>query len=110
MLIKVVVKKPNVPAYVEVITNDLRSFQQQVGGYIEVYTDHDFPDGLKAVVNEEGKMHDLAPNLWCYLQHDVLCGTVVFVLADDCSCDFTSIPDNTIDWVLEWCDKNAVEY
>lgn len=68
------------------IENTLTALQDIVGGYIEVvYFSHD----LAAVVNEEGKLLDLAPNF--AIRGDILCGPVVFLGID--GEEFTDAPD-----------------
>jgi hypothetical protein len=59
------------------IENTLEAFQKLVGGYIEVVR---LDEGICAVINEEGKLLDLEPNI--LLRHDYLAGTVVLVTTD----------------------------
>ena len=70
--IKVIVKEPGEPyGHVEVIQNDLRTFQHCVGGPIEVIE----RDGVAIVCHEEGKLLGLAGNFRC--PGDVIAGTAV---------------------------------
>lgn len=73
-LMRVVVKVPDKPAELREIQNTLEALQSAVGGYIEVLR---FAEDCAIIVNEEGKLQNLPPNMW--LCGDVLCGNVVFV-------------------------------
>jgi hypothetical protein len=76
--IRVVVKKPQLPAVELHIPNTLQSFQRLVKGYVEaVYVD----GTLSLYCNEEGKLKDLPLNF--PLNGDVICGTAVFTATDE---------------------------
>ena len=75
--IKVVVKEPGEPAEERIIDNTLKAFQTAVGGFIEAVP---FAEGVTMIVNEEGKILGLMPNL--PFRDDIICGTVVFVGTD----------------------------
>ncbi len=63
----------------EVVTieNTLRSFQQLVGGFIELL---DVSDTVCIIVNEEGKINGLTPNR--RFNGDILVGTILVVGRD----------------------------
>lgn len=71
---KVMIKRVGENPEVVEMVDDLKSYQEIVGGYIEV-----FPlwDGILCICNEEGKLKGLPPNFACY--NDVICGDVIFV-------------------------------
>ena len=88
--IHVMVKEPGHNAKWErrEVENTLRTFQGLVGGYIETVT---VCDGLVLIVNEEGKLQNLEPNV--LVRNDWLAGTVVAVgVAGE---DFASCPLTT---------------
>lgn len=80
-----VIKRPGEGAYVDQIDNDLKVFQDLVGGYIEVLR---ITEDILAVINEEGRIIGLPFN------HDVagydLHGTIVLVATN--GEEFASIP------------------
>ncbi len=63
----------------EVVTveNSLHTFQQLVGGFIEVI---DVSDTVCIIVNEEGKLNNLTPNR--RFNGDILVGTILVVGRD----------------------------
>lgn len=69
------VKEPGKPIDFRVVRDKLETWQGLVGGYIEVTRTN--LHGIMAIVNEEGKLEGLEPNV--NLGWDVLVGTVVFV-------------------------------
>lgn len=89
---KVVVKEPNKAPIEKDIENTLEALQELVGGWIEfsVYNNFDI------VVNEEGKLMGLEPNL-INEYNDVLVGTVVFVGEAD---DEGELTDVNVDKVM----------
>lgn len=82
-MIKVIVKWPNEPVgHVKMVANELKSFQELVGGYIETV-----PAGSGAIVvcNEEGKNRNLQKNFVLGVGFpfiDVICGTAVICGTD----------------------------
>lgn len=87
--IHVMVKEPGHDAKWERrdVENTLRTFQGLVGGYIETVT---VCDGLVLIVNEEGKLQQLEPNV--LFRNDWLVGTVVAVGLDKEGENFASCP------------------
>lgn len=67
---KVIIVKPNVPAYAEEVKNELKELQEIVGGYLEVVP---LLPGAVIVCNEEGKLKGLEPNL--LVGGDIIHGT-----------------------------------
>ena len=86
--IRAIIKRPDeLYGHVTNISNTLENLQRTVEGYIETV-----PFGENVlIVNEEGKLRGLEPNI--KVQSDVLVGTVVLVGIDgeelaDCTLDF----------------------
>ena len=83
----VLVKQPGKPVVKDLIPNDLETFQQLDGGYIETVM---LPQNTVMIVNEEGKLKGLPHNFF-YAGDDIV-GTAVFCSQKDD--DFTDIrPD-----------------
>ena len=74
--IKVIAIKANEEETYIWIDNDLRSFQDFVGGCIQVIP---MGSGIAMIVNEEGKLYGLPGNFFCDETGDVIVGNVVFV-------------------------------
>jgi hypothetical protein len=72
--IKAMVKMPGEGWVQREIDNTLESLQGIVGGYIETLT---LREGLVLIVNEEGVLHELAPNL--YVRGHWLRGPIIAV-------------------------------
>lgn len=71
---RVIIKEVDKEPRVEEVENDLTTFQQLVGGYIEAVTTG---EGICLVCNEEGKLNNLPANF--PIGNDVIAGTAVFV-------------------------------
>ena len=86
----------------KIVDNTLESFQTLVGGYIEPVM---LPEGILAIVNEEGVLMDLDFNLTINGYH--LFGPVVLVRED--GEDFGSLTEKQLNWIAENCnDKYCV--
>lgn len=72
--IKVLVVEPGKEPYIKEIKNSLKSFQNEVDGYIEFVS---MENGVDLILNEEGKLLGLPFNR--YVLNDVLCGTFLVV-------------------------------
>lgn len=91
---RVVIKEPNKKAEIREINNRLEDFQSIVGGYIEVYpirTDLPLEDIL-IILNEEGKLMDLEPNM--IVGNELIVGNMIFVSEDNG--DFKSLSDDQL--------------
>lgn len=88
-----VIKKPGEGAYVDQIANDLKVFQNLVGGHIETVR---ITRDILAVINEDGRIIGLPFN------HDVagydLHGTIVLVSTN--GEEFASIPASKVPMAL----------
>ena len=97
--IKVLVVEPENTPVVETIEASLESYQEIVGGYIEVI--YPFDDPVALICNEEGKidglpwnraMYDESGNVW-----DIIAGTFLIVGADPSEEDFGGLTEELID-------------
>ncbi len=91
---KIIIKKPNEKPYVTEVEDDLKIYQDIVGGYIEVV---DIGNNILLVCNEGGKLYNLPVNFYI---GDTIVGTVFFVGKD--GEDFRSLTDEEIDKVCNW--------
>lgn len=87
--IRALVKEPGKDAEVRQVKNELKAFQELVGGFIEPLK---FEHQSVLLCNEEGKLMGLPFNfpLW----NDIIVGTAVIVGTDGDS--FTDVSDQTI--------------
>ena len=88
---KVVIKEPGHLPVRKEIENDLKTFQELVGGYIEHVN---VAEGVGMLINEEGKLYDLEENF--KFRGDSIRGTAVFVGYSgedfaDCPCHESNI-------------------
>ncbi len=88
---------------VELIENNLKSFQTLVGGYIETVN---IGNNIHIILNEEGKLIGLEPNLIYF--NDIIMGDVVFVAVDNENEDFTSLSTIQINKVIEYIQENKI--
>lgn len=87
--IKVIVKRPDEEyGHMTSISDTLENLQKTVGGYIETVP---LPCGVIAIVNEEGKIQGLEPNM--RIPGDTLVGTVII-----CGTDGEEFADIPIDF------------
>lgn len=93
--IKVVVKKPNELGEIKVISNKLETFKDLVNGYLECLR---LNNGIVIILNEEGKLLDLEPNL--FYNNDILVGNLIFC-ESDLEGNFTSLSENSIEYLKE---------
>ena len=62
------------------IDGEYETIRDLVQGYIEYVPSG--VEGLDIIINEEGKLIELTPNLY-YGKHDILCGNVIFIRNED---------------------------
>ena len=103
--IKVITLKSCGTPQVTMIENDLKTYQSLVGGHIDVVS---IGDNIEVILNDEGKLIGLEPNLIYY--SDIIVGDVVFIAVDDFNEDedFTSLSDIQIKKVHEYIHENKV--
>lgn len=89
--IKVVIKRPDEEyGHMTNISNTLENLQKTVEGYIEVIT----LGKLAIIMNEEGKLRGLPPNM--PLGNDIIVGTIIICGIQDE--DFADIPVTFAEW------------
>ena len=76
--ITAIIKQPFSRPYVAEIENSLESYQKLVGGLIECI---DMPNtnGIDIILNEEGKLNGMAPNVFLPEYYDCIMGPIVVV-------------------------------
>lgn len=89
-MLKVLIKEPGREPFIKEIENKLESFQQIVGGYIEVVR---ILHNYFLVCNEEGKIQQLPPNF--SIGDDVIVGTC-FLVKDGEEGEFESLTNDDI--------------
>lgn len=78
--IKVIVKEPGMPAELREVKPDYQEYRKIVNGYIEaIPMPGTSTDLIYIVLNEEGKLQRLEPNLTLKEYSDILVGTLFFV-------------------------------
>lgn len=93
---KIVYVVPNEKPIVMNIGNNLQTYQNLVGGYIEVV--YPFDDNAVLVCNDEGKFNGSAFNRYLMIDgrpYDAIMGAF-FIIGDDGEGDFTSLTDEQI--------------
>lgn len=90
--LRIMVVEPDKEPYEKIISGNLTSMQEIVGGYIETTRDKLLP-GMVIVVNEEGKIKGLPINRCTHC--DLLCGT--FFVCGNGKDDFRSLRDEEIE-------------
>lgn len=102
MKIKVLFKAPNKNFEEREINNTLEDMQKLVDGYIKVIPT-DIYDKVFMIVNEEGKLYELEPNLHYY--RDTIVGNIVFVRVDN-SGNWKSISKSQISTIKKYFGFN----
>ena len=97
-MIKVLFKAPHGKFEEREINNTLEDMQKLVDGYIEVIST-DIDDKVFMIVNEEGKLYGLEPNLYYY--SDIIVGNIVFVKVDNKG-NWKSISDKQIEAIKKY--------
>ena len=97
--IKVLIVEPQIKPYVAIIDNDLKTFQNLVGGLIESVP---LSETTSIICNEEGKLIGLPPNR--RLDNDILVGRFLIV-GNDQSEHFSSISQKDISTFAEHFSK-----
>lgn len=101
--IKCVIQKPGYFSDVVELENTLESFQNIVGGYMETLT---MPYGLILMMNDEGKLKKLEPNVEIDVS-DIIVGTIVVTAADD-EGNFRSLTVSEIQVARAWLFQRQI--
>lgn len=99
--IKIIVKKVGEPHRVEIVNDEYSTYNNLVGGYIEVVSLH---KGILMVCNEEGKLDGLELNL--ILPNDLIVGDIFF--CSQKGPDFASLTDAQISYVEKFLENTSV--
>ena len=97
-------------AYVDEIDATLESYQQLVGGYIEIIYPFDGYE-VALVLNEEGKLKGLPVNRYLMqdgIPYDIIVGDAFVIGAHDDEEDFTSLTDEEADAVMMLIKSNVI--
>ncbi len=102
--LRAVVKEPGKPAEVRMLTDEYTVYRELVGGLIETVPLPDI-EGVIAVLNEEGKLINLDPNIFLPEYNDLLVGTFL-VVGDSRYGDFKSLTAAQIEQVTRYIAAN----
>lgn len=94
-MITIGIKEPGMDWHFREVKDDLKTYQQIVGGYIEMC--HATKDGILIFGNEMGKLLGMVPNI--FLPRDTIVGTVFAVRSDE-EGEFQSLTGEDIDRLL----------
>ena len=107
--IKILIKEPNKKACIKEVKNELKTFQEIVGGYIEAVG---YPVGLfdsvDLIVNEEGKLDGLKGNFFLPEYEDCVVGTA-FAVGYTEDGDWCDVPEHCIENITNYMDTYAVK-
>lgn len=95
-MLQVVFKKPNEKPVKMEIENTLEKLQELVDGYIEIVPTNNNKT-IFMIVNEEGKLRDLEPNIW--IGNTCIVGNVVFV-QNKFDSEFHSLTDDMVKAII----------
>ncbi|MBP3930248.1 MAG: DUF3846 domain-containing protein [Peptostreptococcaceae bacterium] len=109
-LIKSVIIRDNT-LELKVIENTLHTFQEIVGGLIEVpFVSHKlYEKGIDIIINEEGKLLDLKPSMVVMNEGkiiDIIHGNVIFTSYDNYG-NQKSLTQEQTDYILELVNKRV---
>ncbi|OQC17223.1 MAG: hypothetical protein BWX72_00442 [Firmicutes bacterium ADurb.Bin080] len=103
--VKAIVKEPGKEAEIKEVIIKLESLQKIVKGMIEIIP---FPDieGLDIILNEEGKLINLDPNILIPEYNDLAVGPIIVLGFDEDKGDHRSLSEEEIKKVKEYIKKN----
>lgn len=108
--VKAIVKEPGKEGEIKEVIIKLESLQKIVKGMIEIIP---FPDieGLDIILNEEGKLINLDPNILIPEYNDMAVGPIIVLGFNEDEGDHRSLSEEEIKKVKEYLKKNdAREY
>ena len=105
--IKAVVKEPGKAPVVMEVDNSLRGYQKLVNGYIESIPFPGYEDDIDIVINDEGKVLGLEPNIFVREYKDIFCGTLVVVGVTP-ELTWRGLTDEEVTIVLNGLDDMAI--
>jgi len=95
-MLKIVFKKPSEKPMAMEIENTLEKLQELVEGYIEVVPANN-DKSILMIVNEEGLLNNLEPNIW--IDNTCIVGNVIFVQNGDDG-EFHSLTDDMVKAII----------
>ena len=103
--VKAIVKEPGKEAEIKEVIIKLESLQKIVKGMIEIIP---FPEieGLDIILNEEGKLINLDPNILIPEYNDLAVGPIIVLGFDEDKGDHRSLSEEEIKKVKEYIKKN----
>jgi hypothetical protein len=101
--IKILIKEPYKKPYIKEVEDELKTFQNIVGGLIECVGCPTVKE-IDLICNEEGKLDSLPGNFFIPEYEDCLVGTAFAVGYND-EGDFVSVTDEQAKKVTEYMDK-----
>jgi len=105
--IKAIVKQPYCRPYVTEIENSLQSYQKLVNGRIECVGLPDSND-IDIILNEEGKLIGMAPNVYLPEYKNCAMGPVVIVGFNSRRGSHTGLSDSQISKAINYLNSNHV--
>lgn len=99
-MIRAVVVEPGMAPRIEMIEDNLRVYQEIVGGYIDLVNLGDLGTGtIYAVIHDEGKLIGLEPNR-C-IGRDIIVGTFCIVKGSQGSGNFKGLTEQEAELIAE---------
>lgn len=106
--IRVIVKEPGHKSTVKEMVVDLKSLQGIVEGMIEIVPLPNL-DGVDIVLNEEGKLLELAPNIHLPEYNDLVVGNIVVCGFDEETGGHRSLTDDEVKKAQAFLEKNDAD-
>ena len=106
--IKVIIKQPFARPCVTEIENSLESYQKIAGGLIECI---DMPNtkGIDIILNEEGKLYGLAPNVFLPEYNDCVMGPIVIVGFNQSRGNHLGLSNKQLSEAMNYLNTNHVK-
>ncbi|MBD5091849.1 MAG: DUF3846 domain-containing protein [Clostridiales bacterium] len=105
--ITAIIKQPFSRPYVTEIENSLESYQKIVGGRIEC-VDMPKAKGIDIILNEEGKLDGLAPNVFLPEYDDCIMGPIVVVAFNPQRGNHLGLSNEQVSDAMNYLNKNHV--
>lgn len=107
-LITVIIKQPGEnPEVVANFDNSLKGYQKAVDGYIETIRFPGMEDQMDIILNDEGKLRGLEPNIVIPEYKDVVVGTIIVVGVTP-DLDWRSLTQDEIDYATDYLRKYSI--
>lgn len=107
-LITVIMKQPGEnPEVVTNFDNSLKGYQKAVDGYIETIRLPGMEDQIDIVLNDEGKLRGLKPNIVIPEYSDIAVGTIIVVGVTP-DLDWRSLTQDEIDYATDYLTNYSI--